>query len=565
MDKFLKTQNGKLIELDPQLAEELGSIGKKAKLQAAKDMNNDTHILSADVEIQEVKKEKKASEKEKQTEKIMGIADPLETFKDGNECYIKLPVKSHEEIWNINDSSVADWLMEKYYRQFGSSPSDFSINAVIRQLNARAKFDGEKHALFYRIASVKNNIWYDLTNDEWQGVEITPVGWNVVSDLPILFKRNTSQSSQVVPKKGGNLDLIFKYINISDEYKILFKAYLVTCFIPNIPHPIIALQGEAGGAKTTAARVIKKIVDPTTAEIGGIKKGKDMELSFTNNYWLFFDNLSKLSQMISDELCKAVTGANGEHRRLYSDNKTVTFTYQNCIALTCIDSIIEREDLLDRSLLLNINRITPKDRKLITEFWSEFEEDRPYILGAIFDILSKSLELYPTIKLEELSRMADFNKWAYVAAEAMTEGLGEVFVKQYKANMNRHNSDILRQNSLAAAILALMYKQHDGTWEGSASELLGLLKDVAYDEKIDSSDKTFPKSSVHVTRYLNRIKSNLEQDGIMYSHSYTSRKTSRITLKIIDPINKILPTRPEFPRMPVTSRQAIINYEEGEI
>ncbi len=74
---------------------------------------------------------------------------------------------------------------------------------------------------------------------------------------------------------------------------------------------------------------------------------------------------------------------------------------------------------MDRSILLHLERIDPIKRKDEEKLWKDFEEVKPEILGGIFDVISKAMSIYPSVKLSLLPRMADFGKWGYAIAEAL--------------------------------------------------------------------------------------------------------------------------------------------------
>ncbi len=50
----------------------------------------------------------------------------------------------------------------------------------------------------------------------------------------------------------------------------------------------------------------------------------------------------------------------------------------------------QRSDLLDRSILIGLERISPDLRRDEEEFWATFESIRPHLLGGIFDLLSRA-------------------------------------------------------------------------------------------------------------------------------------------------------------------------------
>jgi hypothetical protein len=49
--------------------------------------------------------------------------------------------------------------------------------------------------------------------------------------------------------------------------------------------------------------------------------------------------------------------------------------------------------------------------KLESQILAEFEQIKPKVLGYIFDVLVKALEIRPSLRLNDLPRMADFALW----------------------------------------------------------------------------------------------------------------------------------------------------------
>jgi hypothetical protein len=57
---------------------------------------------------------------------------------------------------------------------------------------------------------------------------------------------------------------ILNYVNIKPELHLLFCVWLVTCFVPNIQHPMPIIHGEKGAAKSTACELLKTVIDPSS-------------------------------------------------------------------------------------------------------------------------------------------------------------------------------------------------------------------------------------------------------------------------------------------------------------
>src|SRR5208282_4161415 len=67
------------------------------------------------------------------------------------------------------------------------------------------------------------------------------------------------------------------------------------------------------------------------------------------------------------------------------------------------------------------------------QFWHEFVQARPRILGALLDATTVGLRNLPNIKLDQLPRMADFAIWVSACEGALGLERGEA-LKAYRAN-----------------------------------------------------------------------------------------------------------------------------------
>ena len=48
----------------------------------------------------------------------------------------------------------------------------------------------------------------------------------------------------------------------NEDDRLLLMVYIVSLFIPDIPHVMLVLHGEKGSAKSTLQTLIKMLVDP---------------------------------------------------------------------------------------------------------------------------------------------------------------------------------------------------------------------------------------------------------------------------------------------------------------
>jgi hypothetical protein len=87
---------------------------------------------------------------------------------------------------------------------------------------------------------------------------------------PILFTRY-GQTPQLLTDRNYQLDIMQQFLdrctNIKDpKDQLLFKAYIITLFIPDIAHIILLLKGVKGAAKSIVETQVKRIIDPAADE-----------------------------------------------------------------------------------------------------------------------------------------------------------------------------------------------------------------------------------------------------------------------------------------------------------
>ncbi|MGH7217913.1 MAG: hypothetical protein ACREGE_00490 [Candidatus Microsaccharimonas sp.] len=427
-------------------------------------------------------------------------------------------------VTKISSKVTKLWLVNFAYNNLRILPSTDTINRVLQSLSAKAYFEGSRHPLSVRSVHINNGLWYDLGEG---AVRITKDGWDMPYDIPLIFKRFPHQKKQVRPLSGGSLKLLLEYINIKNESdQLLFLVYVVAAFIPDYPHPLLILHGTQGAGKTTPMKVMKELIDPS--ELGGLSAPKNIESfvqTISHHSFMFYDNLSTMQEWFSDALARAATGDSFSKRELYTDDDDVIYRFQKTIALNGINQVVYKSDLLDRSILLNLERISPENRKEAQVFWVDFENDRPLILGAIFDTLAKTLAIYPTVKLNKLPRMADFARWGYAIAEASGFS-GEKFIEAYNANITIQHDEAIEANPVAQTIIEFMSDRN--TWQGTPAELYNLLNIVAFKLQISQS-RGWPKDAARLGRALTSIAPNLIAKGVELERSRSKDRLIIIT------------------------------------
>jgi len=203
-------------------------------------------------------------------------------------------------------------------------------------------------------------------------------------------------------------------------------------------------------------------------------RGKeDLILQISSSYMTIFDNISRLKEEYNDIFCQLVTGGNFIKRKLYTDSDIVAYSLQCCLILNGINYLTNQPDLLDRSIVIPLKKISSCDRKTEQELSAQFKKELPYILHCIFQTVSQAKKIHKDVQVENLPRMADAVKWYCAIAEALNISSID-FLKIYDRNRKQINQEILSENITAYALIQFM--QYKSKWKGAVSELWEQLK-----------------------------------------------------------------------------------------
>jgi hypothetical protein len=241
-----------------------------------------------------------------------------------------------------------------------------------------------------------------------------------------------------------------------------------------------------------------------------------------------------------------VTGGGFSKRELYTDDDDVIYDFKRCIGFNGINLGATKQDLIDRGLIIELERILGENRREEQEIWAEFEALRPQLLGYIFDILVKVLEVQRGggIKLPRLPRMADFAKTAEIISRCIGHKDND-FIDAFDNNIQIQIQEAISSNFVASATVKLMEMLEDKAkldynttcrcsllWMGTATSLLTELEAVAVKLKINTNQKSWPKGPNVLSRRINEVKTNLREIGIIIDRYIIDQKTKTKGIRI---------------------------------
>jgi len=450
----------------------------------------------------------------------VSIEAMIEKIKEGAEFFrckegktwAKIYVRHKRHIVLINSKMFKAWVSVFVKEQFKKHPSTQTIANMVEYLGNETYLSGKEQMIHGRITYANGAYWYYLANKKKQAVRIDALGWSVKDENLPNFRDLDHVSEQVVPESSGNIRRLLDFVPLNDDpSKLLLLVYVVSCFLPDIPHPILTFQGSKGSAKTTSTNMIQRLVDPQNAGCSVLPRlDYELGLQLSQNSFVVYDNLSQLQPWQSDMLCRAVTGGSVSKRENYTDTDMVRVGFQACIALNGINLVATKSDLIDRCLLFSLQRIPEEQRKPLQEIEAEFKDALPSILGGIFSTLSKSILEYQNVSLRHFPRMADFCKWGCAIAKAMGYS-EEEFVEAYQQNIKLGQEATVESNLLAITLESFMKDKKE--WTGSIGELYTALEDTLLSLRLNK-DRSFPRGANKIMAAIREILPDLESFGI---------------------------------------------------
>ncbi|MBR6510452.1 MAG: hypothetical protein IKT38_07590 [Clostridia bacterium] len=461
----------------------------------------------------------------KPTKKTYNISDAVynvvvnkcEFFVDmNNEAFLVSRNKNNYDLIYLSRADDAkNFFMMLYFNKYKVTVKKADISTAYENICAIVTQCKQQTPVYTRVGYCNNTLYYDLNNQKGEVIAIDKDDVLIKSKSnikDIYFYEDTSMCNQTEPFQSDYtlFDFIDNFYNIEKEQKLLLAVYMCAAFIPDIKHPILIVEGEKGAGKTKLLSYLSKMINPVTKDVFVLpKKEDDLITTLSNNHFSAFDNIGKLSPDFCNVFCQSSTGGTLSKRKLYSDNREICINIKRLVALNGINLEISQSDLLDRSILMHLNRIDESKRRTDEELDADFQNVLPHVLGDVFFILSKALSIYPTVNLAEYPRMADFSRYGYAIAEAIEEGLGSTFIKTYKDNIKLATESAVQENPVLNSLREFVeYKKH---WRGTMTELLNELQKIVRKLYISKSlPSSFPNNANGLSRILNTHKHELK-------------------------------------------------------
>lgn len=255
-----------------------------------------------------------------------------------------IAILSDGSILETNSRKFSELCTDAYFHATGEWPSrkdmDQALTEVGRKVRAEAKavkiVDGNH---------VKHNDQLIFRLEDGSQYAVSGQGAEPISraDSGVHFTKETGKGYPVpAPTEDPLFGLLSNYTNTEPDQNRLFFGCIVKSFMPG-PNPVMLFTGPQGSGKSMATKIFKMIADPGSAD-GRIQ---------------ILDNVSSINGKLSDDLCRA------SHDRIS--------------LVTTINDQMPNQDLVDRTIVFELEPIDDTSREPETKILAELQEDLPKI------------------------------------------------------------------------------------------------------------------------------------------------------------------------------------------
>jgi hypothetical protein len=332
-----------------------------------------------------------------------------------------------------------------------------------------------------------------------------------------------------MPQCPGDLSKLWNYLNVPPLLRVLLMPWLIDCYRPDTPFPILEWSGEQGSAKSTNQRRMRDLIDPNKVSLRGRPKSvEDIYISGSNNWILSFENLSHLTPEQQDAFCTISTGGGFASRQLYTNGDEHVLETKRPVMFNGINPVATQADLIERVISIEAPTIPAAQRMDEQTIAINWAIDYPTVFAGVLDLFAAALVRLPKIKLSSKHRMADFQLLGEAVAMAMGHPAGH-FSAVYGDSVTEGIGRSLETYGVTNALQVLMADLSGKPWEGTALMLKGDLEAL---HGVDRSN--WPKSPRGLAGQLKRLSPGLRRLGIEIEQLTRSNKGSQLRITIAE-------------------------------
>ncbi len=496
-------------------------------------VNDDTPAGSSNPRVKHAEGNSDSEDGPQNVGKVLELLrDLLVPFHDANdEAFVTIEDTGSFRTMAIKSGDFRRWMNAQYYSEVRKPLTPFIEQQVVGVLEGQALFEGEERETFVRVGHHGGRTYVDLGDPSGRAVEIDDLGYQVVERPPVAFVRGKGFGRLPIPEEGGRVDELSSVLNLDGDDLDLVVVFLLASLLPVGPYPVLYVSGEQGSAKSTSSRFIRTVIDPHSVPLRGDPRDpRDLLVSAEHSYVVAVDNLSSMPRGLADGLCRLTSGTGQSIRENYSDKGEVLFSASRPVIINGIPELTLRQDLADRSLRVDCQPITDRQRKSEDELHRQFEETHPRVLGALFSAASAGIAGLEAVRSRRLAlpRLANVALYAEAAGPALGWEPGKAVALMLSARSTARRLAIT--SDLSKVLIAFAKGSAAfAPWTGTATHLLVELDAYKGKARLPSAANAF-------SGRLNELIPALREVGVIITRDRVGHGSRRIlTVRYVEP------------------------------
>lgn len=427
----------------------------------------------------------------------------------------------------VESKAFRHWLVDSFRQATSEVVRGGDLADAILNIAASSR---DRRKTCHRVAALNGCIYLDLDRGDGKVVQITAEGWQIIDQPPVVFMTKKDMALLPIPQPGGSVDELRDFVNVTEDDFALYLGWLLDALKAQKPYSVLVVNGEQGSGKSTFSVLSGDLLDPCIeAKTKNLPKDlRDLAVLASNRHLLAFDNISWLSEEMSDALCRLATGSGMVLRSLYSNAEEQVFGGANPVLLNGIPEIGDRSDFLGRTVKITLRAIPDENRVDEKTLLARFEVRRPFILGALYSLLANGLKNEGKVSADKKPRMADTFLWLKACQADTGRKLAESFEENLRANVKGLALETILGRSL---VNFLKFRAGDYVWRGQASQLHDSLRDW-WDKACVGSVKEmakYPGNPRVLSSRLTEMMASFRENGIVIERD---RKTTGRSITI---------------------------------
>lgn len=379
--------------------------------------------------------------------------------------------------------------------------------------------DGSEYNAYLDASNPASGVLLDINDPEGRGL-LMQDGRVQLAEVPteLTFVDKPSKGAlSYVPLSESKVSLeelhaLFSNLDKSQFYLVL--AYITFIFAhprnEGLTFPMLYVYGSAGTGKTTVVKLITKLLGLGEATVKSLPKSvRDLVAIAANDYVLCFDNVSNISDKLSNAFCNVVTGSTVTDRTLHTNIGTTDTVLHQPMIMTAI-SLPKQYDLSTRAIFLNSSKPT-KRYKNEREIFQLLDNMLPEVQSCLLDATAKTLVHLDDVESIVDHRAASFTQW--VAAFEKTIGIEDQSIQKFftKATEEGLNQQTAEHNPIITSIAEAA--RECGEFSGTPTEVYRAL--TRYIEAFETRlPRSWPANANAMSIKLNNSVGLLAKQGV---------------------------------------------------